>query len=313
MIFKRQAQPGWMAITLQAQHVCLAHVVRAQGAAPRVALLDRAPRAATESETDTLTQLRRSAGLQRFRCTTALDHGSYQFVQLNAPAVPDDEMKAALRWSVKDALDFPAEHAVIDLLRVPAGGATQGQAPQAFAIAARREKVAERMQAFQKAQVPLHTIDIAEVAQRNVAALFEQAGRGLALLTINERGGLLTFTRDGELYAARRIDADPAAFGDAAEVSRREAALERIGLELQRSLDNFDRQFSQIALQRLLVCVPTGCRALLAYLGQNLYLPVETADLGAVLDLRDAPMAADPDQQVNWLQAIGLALRDEAA
>ena len=61
------------------------------------------------------------------------------------------------------------------------------------------------------------------------------------------------------------------------------------------------------------MCVPTGCRALLAYLGQNLYLPVETADLGAVLDLRDAPMAADPDQQVNWLQAIGLALRDEAA
>lgn len=298
-----------MAVTLHAQHIALAHV-RRDGAKPVVGLVERVAREAG-SDADALARLRRSTGLARYRCTTTLPPGAYQVVQLNPPAVAADEMKAALRWAVKDSLDFPADDAVIDMLQVPADGAPPGRPPLAFAVAARRDKVAERVQAFQRARVKLKAIDIAEAAQRNVAALFEQPGRGIAMLAVHESGGLLTFTRHGELYAARHIDISAEALADGADAERRSAALERIGLELQRSLDNFDRQFSQVALQRLLVASTAGVSSLVSYLAQNLYLPVEAADLAGVLDIAAFPALADPAEQARWMQAIGLALRED--
>ena len=82
-------------------------------------------------------------------------------------------------------------------------------------------------------------------------------------------------------------------------------------LEVQRSLDNFDRQFSQVALQRLLVASTAGVSSLVSYLAQNLYLPVEAADLAGVLDIAAFPALADPAEQARWMQAIGLALRED--
>jgi len=312
-MFTTQSQPGWMAVALRPQQITLAHVVRgAAGSKPRLALLDSVARE-RGSEADDLARLRRSLGLQRYRCTTLLDHSAYQFVQVNAPNVPADELKSALRWAVKDSLDFPADDAVIDVLQVPADGAPTGRPPLAFAVAARRQKVAERVQAFQRAKLRLKVIDVTETAQRNVAALFEQPGRGLAMLAFHEHGGLLSFTRDGELFASRHIDiaASALALVDDNDTFRRDGLFERVGLEVQRSLDNFDRQFSQIALQRVVVAAPVGAAALVNYLASNLYLPVEAADLTTVMDTDAFPALREPTAQSQWLEAIGIALREE--
>lgn len=312
-MFNPQTQPGWMAVVLQPRQLLLAHVVR-DGARPRLARLEAVPRDEGSDEA-ALTRLRRVAGLQRHRCTTLLSEGGCQLVQVNAPPVPADELKAALRWAVKDSIEFPADDAVIDALQVPADGAPAGRAPLAFAVVARRERVADRVQAFQRAKLPLKAIDSTETAQRNVAALFEEPGRGLAMLAFHAGGGLLTFTRNGELFAARHIDIAAAALtlADDADAPRRDALFERIGLEVQRSLDNFDRQFSQIALQRVVVAAPAGAAALVHYLAANLYLPVETADLGTVMDIAAVPALAEPTAQAQWLEAIGIALRDDGA
>lgn len=311
MLFNRQTEPGWMAVTLQAGEIALAHVVRRDGAPPRLALVESMPREGG-SDADALARLRRAHGLQRYRCITLLDHGAYQFVQVNTPAVQADELKSALRWAVKDSLDFPADEAVIDVLQVPVDGAPPGRPPLAFAVAARRDRVAARVQAFQRAKLRLKAIDVTEAAQRNVASLFEQPGRGLALIAFHAGGGLLTFTRDGELFASRHIDiaADALALADDDDAPRRDALFERVGLEVQRSLDNFDRQFSQIALQRVVVAAPAGAAALVDYLAGNLYLPVEAADLAGVMDIAGCPALREPTAQARWLAAIGSALRE---
>ena len=108
-MFNRQTQAGWMAVALKPQQIELAHVLPASGERrPRLALLDSVARE-RGTDADALARLRRAHGLQRYRCTTVLDASSYQFVQLNAPSVSPEEMKQALRWAVKDALDFPAD------------------------------------------------------------------------------------------------------------------------------------------------------------------------------------------------------------
>jgi MSHA biogenesis protein MshI len=308
-MFKAPSRPGWMAIELRPDHVRVAHVVRSGPQRARLALRRRFERAGTDAED--LARLRRSLGLQHYRCTTSVDTAAYQIVALNAPMVPGHEMNTALRWGIKDSLDFPADDALIDSLTVPADGAAAGRAPMVLAVAARRDRVGARVQSFQRGKVPLKVIDVAETAQRNLAALFEQPDRGLAFLSFTERGGLLTFTRNGELYALRHIDVGAASLSDQAPAPARLQQFERIALELQRSLDNFDRMFSQIALQRVLVAPHDGREALVAHLRENLAPPIEPAELESCIDCTDSPFEGLAEQ-AEWLHPIGLALREEA-
>lgn len=310
--FNRNASSGSLAITVHARHVVAARIrPAADGERPCLTQWEANERLGTEA--DDLTRLRRSLSPRATRCSTLADAGSYQVMQVPAPSVPDAEMKTALRWSVKDTLDFPLDDALVDALPIPPDGAPSGRAPMVLAVAARRERLGQRIRHFQKAGLPLTTIDVMESAQRNLAALFEAPGRGLALLTLNDDGGLLTFTRDGALYALRHIDVSSAVLANDHDLQAHEPLFERIALELQRSLDNFDRQFSQVTLQRVLVA-PHPCQAaLVAYLKQNLYQTVEAAHLADALALSPGVALGDLAAQARGLPAIGLALRNEGS
>lgn len=304
---RRSTQPGWLALHVQADRIDIAHVVREAARRPRLASFQSYRKEGSDSEA--LARLRRSLHLDGYRCTTTLEPEAYQVLQVDAPDVPAEEMKPALKWRIKDLLEFPVEEAILDVLEIPSAGAPAGRARLMFAVAARRPAVAARVQPFHEAHLALAAVDVAEMAQRNLATLFEEPPRGVAMLGLHDRGGLLTFTRGGELYALRRMEVGAGALADT-DPERRQASFERIGLELQRSLDHFDRQFSHVPLKRLLVCPGAGVEALVAYLGQNLFLPVELADLGSVVDLDG--IALPPGEQGRLVATLGLALRDES-
>src|SRR5664279_1833700 len=280
-MFTRSPRPGWMAIDLQPKSVRAAHLVR-RGARASAAMLREFERGG--SDVEDLLRVRKSIALAGLRCTTALDAGAYHVAQLPAPAVPPAEAKEALRWAIKDSIDFPAQDAVVDSMPVPADATRAGRPAQVIAVAARRERVRACMHAFDGAGVKLAAIDVAESAQRNLAALYEQPDRGLAFLAFYDHGGLLTFTRNGELHALRHLDVGARALGPHGSAAPRELLIERLTLELQRSLDNFDRQFSQVALQRLVVAPFDGRDALVAELQDMLSVPVEAADLEEAID-----------------------------
>jgi MSHA biogenesis protein MshI len=237
-----------------------------------------------------------------------LRHGQYQLLQVEAPSVPEEEMRNALRWRVKDMVDFPVEQAGVDYLPVPAAGSA-GRGAQLYVVAASHGILTPQIRLFQDAGVALDAIDIPELAQRNVAALFEDENRGLALLAFDEDGGRLTFTYQGELYVGRHIDVSPMELAGADDTPG--GLYERVLLDVQRSLDNVDRNYSGIPITRLLVSPVPGAAGFVDYLKGNLYQPVEPLDLGQRLDLGAVPGLADPAQQSAALVAIGAALREE--
>jgi len=161
-------------------------------------------------------------------------------------------------------------------------------------------------------QFPLEAIDVPEMAQRNVAQLFEQQARGLAMLAFDDIGGLLTFTSSGELYMSRRTEITAAQLTEV-QGEEREQTLDRLVLELQRSLDHFDRQFSYVGVSRLLVAPLAVDLGLERHLADNLGLPVEMLDLTQVLEFAGAPELRDPSRQGYRLHIIGAALRQELA
>lgn len=304
-LFSRK-QPGWMAVCIYSDRVDLVHVCRFDGAQPQVRSVHSYAHAG--SERDALARLGRTHRLSHYQCVTLLAAGEYQLLQVDAPAVPPAELKDALRWRVKDQLDYPIEGALIDALTIPCDRAPTARTPQAFAVAALKTTVGARVKPFHDGKVALDVVDIPELAQRNVAALLEDENRGLALLAFDAAGGLLTFTYGGDLYAFRHIDSTADQLSGADD-ARREQLGERISLELQRSFDNFDRQFNFISLKRLLLAEVPGAPWLLPYLAKNSYVPTEAMDLSTVMDFAAVPELRQPLRQAQCLQALGAALR----
>lgn len=296
-------EAGWMSVVRHGERIDLAHVIRAPGKRPEIKLCDSFR--IESSEADALSRLGQNRGLKRYRCTILLGESDYRLVQVDAPAVPEAERVQALRWRLKDVVDFPVDDAAIAVADIPTEG---GRQASVFAVVAPAAVVSERMALFHEKKIPLEAIDVPEMAVRNVAVLFEDENRGLAFLALTQGDGLLTITCRGELYLSRRIEIDTDALARADEERRRQM-LERLALELQRTLDNFDRQYGFISVSRLLVASEFDCAGVVAALVENLYLPVQAADLAAVADFAAIPELRTAERQAQSLLAIGAALR----
>lgn len=300
---------GFLATAFHADGISVARVDRQPDARPLVRLAAFHPGQPSLS-VEALGRVARESRAAESRNGTLLAAGEYQLLSLEAPSVRPEELKTAVRWRLKDMLDFHVDDATIDVLDIPADKSLAGRPHSMFAVAARSSLVQARQDLFSAAQVPLSVIDIPEMAQRNISALLETPGRGLAMLSFGDSGGMLTVTCNQELYLARNLDVTLAMLQDA-DIERRNAAFDRIALELQRSLDHFDRQYSFVNVARLMLA-PSGVPALLDYLSSNMYMPVEALELGAVFDLSLAPALQDPSEQMRHFLTLGAALREEA-
>ncbi|MBC2759350.1 agglutinin biogenesis protein MshI [Thiobacillus sp.] len=233
-----------------------------------------------------------------------LKPADYRLRLLDAPNVPADELKSAVRWQIQDMLDFHADDGTVDVLEVPHPEHVS-HAKQIFAVAAKNSLLAEEAVLATNAGLNLTIIDIMETAQRNVATRLETPGRALALFSFIETGGLLTLTLDGELCMARTLGVNQTVL----DIEGLESVLERLTLEIQRSLDHFDRQFGGIPVDRLLLAPMENVEGLCNGLAGNLALPVKPLDLAEVLDIAALPEANTLPP--HCFHAIGAALRME--
>lgn len=302
----RKHDNGLFSIDFVEHGVYLARVLRG-GAMPQVLRCEYHDTGRMSAAS--LEKLRREAKLGGCHFTTLLSADEYQMLLVEAPNVPADEIKKALRWQIKDSLSYRIEDATVDMLQVPASPSGQERAQSLYALAAPNEVIKKYTQMFEKARLELEVIDIPEMAQRNIAALFEQDDRALVLLAFDGNGGLMTFTAGGELFLSRRIEISPGQLQDVNE-NLRQQCMDRVELELQRSIDYFDRQFNHLSVNRILVCAPdsTGLTEFLnAIMGDR----VEKLDLSQVMDIGAVAELADSEFVAHALPALGAALRYE--
>ena len=297
---------GWSAICPGTHGVYLAKVEFA-AAMPRVVRCEYHETGTVSAAA--LEKLLREANLGSHSFTTLLATGEYQILMVDAPNVPADELKTAIRWKIKDGLSYHVDDATVDVLQIPASKYGSDRVQSMYAIAAENVTIQKRIALFEQARVELDVIDIPEMAQRNIAALFEQDDRALVLLVFDDGGGLLTFTSGGELFLSRRIEISAGQLCDANE-NLREQYRDRVELELQRSLDYFDRQFNHMAVSRVLVSAPDDTR-LVEFLAPVSDAKVEKLDLSQVMDISAVPALADSEFVANALPALGAALRQE--
>jgi len=306
-LFDRRTAPGWLAVELGEGSVSVAHVVP-EGGHPAVKFAEE--RAWDVADPKSLERVAREFGAKRFRCTTLLKPQEYSILLVEAPAVKPEELKSAMRYRIKDMLDYPVDDATIDVLDVPVPAGTAQRAHYMYTVAARNDTIRATRDRFVAAGIPLAVIDIPDTAQRNLAVRLENEQRAVAALTFDAQGGLMTVSFAGELYLSRRLDVTAVELGTA-EGDLRERLLDRVLTETQRSLDYCERTYPFFTFGRLVVGPFDGDAALRTHLAANLYLPVEALELGQLVRLPAAAGGWNIEQQAHWLKLIGAGLRVE--
>lgn len=241
-------------------------------------------------------------GMHKIACSTLLEADDYQLLMVEAPEVPAVELKAAIRWRIRDLIDFHIDDAVLDVFDVPPSGA-RGLQEHLYTVVSRSILVKEKTEALQNAGALLEFIDIPELALRNIAARLERDTNGQATLYFGAERGLLTLTRDATLYLARSLDIGFRQLQDAPDL------VERLALELQRSMDYYDRHFQQAPISAITLCpLPVHLPLLAGQLAEQTGIAVHELKLD---ELVDCETPVDDELFARCLLAIGAALRSD--
>ena len=258
-----------------------------------------------------------------------MDASHTSLLLVEAPEVDPTELKAAIRWRIKDLIDFHIDDAVIDVFDIE-GQRQRGRANMLYVVVSRFSVLRDHIDLLENAHIDLGVIDIPELAQRNVAALLKEDQMGVALMHFSTSGGLLTVTRQNNLFLARslefgsdQLEAESSAvvgdIGDEEETTPAAGAtemspglkrlLDSIVLEVQRSLDYYESHFGLPPVSGLVIA-PTEypIPGMLGYLSSSLGLPVRLLDLNTVLECEQTLGDA---LQARCFEAIGAALRVE--
>ncbi|MEA2079623.1 MAG: hypothetical protein U9P00_07165, partial [Pseudomonadota bacterium] len=117
--------------------------------------------------------------------------------------------------------------------------------------------------------------------------------------------GLITLTRDATLYLARSMDIGYR------QLLATPDLVDRLALELQRSMDYYDRHFQQAPITSITLCpLPEALPQLAEQLEQQVGIPARELEPEDIVEVREP---VDAEQFAKCVLAIGAALRTEPA
>jgi len=294
---------GILGLSQEEDGVAVAHVLRQGDAEPRLTACDFLP-GRGEEQANVLREWLKEKGLAGSRSVFALAPELYQLLQVAPPEVPDGELRDAVRWQIRDLIDFPLEEAVVDVFQVPRDVQREG-ARTAYVVVARQSHLRQRVALLQGLKVKLQAIDIPELVLRNIGNLLPDADKGVALLYFGSDSGRIVICRGGKLCLARNINIGAEALRP--DSAYRRDMIDAVALEIQRSLDFFESNFAQPAITSL-VLTPLEFDAtdLLVDLQGALGLTIRPLEIAELFEC-----ANEPEQPQRCLLAIGAALRND--
>lgn len=245
-----------------------------------------------------------SAGLKDMPCSLALHPEYYQLLLADAPAVAAEEMSQAVRWKIKDLLDYPIDEAAVEHFGLPAD-AYRGQRNMLYAAALRKTELQNLVSPIEQVGLAVDCVEIVELALHNLVARLPTEPGGVALLQLNERVGVINLVEEGSIYLSRRLDVGLEQFNPVADNSQ---FFDALFLEVQRSLDFYESQLGKGIITQLWYSPGLSYTSEIgAFLSAQLGLNVSALDLSP-LRLADV-IDEELDEQMSLCAvAIGAAL-----
>lgn len=182
-------------------------------------------------------------------CHLILASKDYQLLLVEAPDVPDVDLREAVRWRIKDLISMPVDKAVLDVILLPPD-ASRTSKKMLYVAVANLDRITALIELVNQSGLTLSSIDVPEMAMRNLSVVLAGAmqERGVGIVRIHRGGGLLCLYRDSNLYLSRqfKLNFNAGLLDDLPE--------DALGLELQRSLDYYERQMGLAPPAALYIC-----------------------------------------------------------
>jgi len=292
---------------------------------------------------DDMVRRLKALALNGARVSVMLRPEQYQLLRIRAPAVPPDELRAAARYQIIKLLDTHVDDVTIDLMRVGDGrprgaGHLTGHL---FVVAAPQAGIRSVLDVCTAVRWNVSVIDIQEMGQRNLqtalAAGAERPNRAnVTVMLLDPFHAMLTISANGELFYTRRFDLPtgflkgawegapsvaPAASENPATLQPisglaglsedldEEARANRFLLEIQRSLDLWDRLWSSLPLDGISLYAGSRTVELSRWLTQRLGQPVQPMDFATQFP---GFKAGSVVEEAACLPLLGLLLRTES-
>ncbi len=304
---KKKGKPGLLGVSLIDKELALAHVGINAGQ-PALLSCELLSVASAQDGAKLLADKTKSLDLEQTRCNFVLSPDDYSLLLVEAPTVEPAELASAAKWKIKDMIDRPLDQLAISVFPVPKD-AYRSQRDMLYVVAADRKKIQQVVEMVTTAGLQLDSIDIPELAMRNLATLYTDDSNGLAMMDLRHDGSLLNLSKKGAIYLTRHLSTQ---VGD--EILRShewDSVKDRLVLEIQRSLDYYESQMGQGHITRVLVAPrKQDSDALKVELDQAMGVKVEIMNLQGKL-ASDVELTMDLQQ--GCLMAIGGALRTEKA
>lgn len=230
----------------------------------------------------------------------------YSLLLVDAPAVPESELREAARWRIRDLVSQPLDSLVVDVFALPED-AFRGRNNMIYAAATDKTLV-RRLSALHSDRYPLLEVGVQELALVKTALRLPGVGRsGIALLSMEQSSGGIHLCENGQLYLSRAVDfSSRDAAADGAVIDGR---VDRLALDVQRSLDYYESQIGKTPPGRLLWF---GSEAIGEPFIQSLQSRVSVECVAADLEkIVNWPEPAAPEHQLCWASALGAALGGE--
>ena len=218
-------------------------------------------------------------------CSYVLDPADYRLLVVNKPNVPDAELKSAMKWVVKDLIDFPVEEASVDLFSIPP---VNGVVERIYVVITQSKRLIEIDQLISSVGLNLKIIDVAELAVKNLMKLIIKPDESTVFLQVSDDQGCVSIMRGGAVYLIRRIMHD-------------------FTLEVQRSMDYYQSQLHQPPVSSMYLLPYVNCNAeLLDQISRALTIHPILLNVNELLKL---PRVLSPEFQAYCLTSIAGVLR----
>jgi MSHA biogenesis protein MshI len=256
-----------------------------------------------------LAQLSKDHQLSSTPCHFVLNPDEYQFLQVEKPQVEKQELQSALRWHIKDLVDYHIDDVVLDYLTLPVDNMPLQ------VVATRKSVIQSRVDLLSGAHCQIASIDIAVQAARNLIDKVKSVrpDTSIGLLNLWDTNAKISVLLNHDLYINRLTNIGAESLNKVSEDDiDSQSIVDSLAVELQRTFDYYESYSRQAPVSQLIIMSNTRPIANLdemiqARLGMD--CQIITPSQFDALDIEITQQTTDlPD---TCLMAIGGALRVE--
>lgn len=304
--FKKKAKSSSrVGVVVSSDQLAVAHMGE-RGGEPYLIDCERVVLQSEKDAGKALAKLVKELQLEGKQCSYVLNRKDYNLHLVEAPEVEASEMRAAVRWKIKDLLDMKVEDAAIDVFQVPED-AYRGR-HMVYVVASLKSRIRSIVDTVTESGLELAVIDIPELVMLNLSRNYIEDEHGVAFIDLRRNGSTMNITRKGELFLSRRINTqlDP----DVMQSMEWDSLKDRLVLEIQRSLDYYESQMGQSPINRIVIAQRQHDGAAMAET-LNAMLSAEVSVLNIAEHLECSVELSREDQQVG-MAAIAATLRGKS-